>query len=64
MSKEHFEKQEEIISNKYMSASGEGTIDVSKSLNKYLPSSKKIYGGIAIVVGIVIVLSIYNKNKK
>ena len=44
MSKEHFEKQEEIISNKYMSANGEGTINVSKSIDKYLPSSKKIYG--------------------
>ena len=64
MSYEHFARQEEEISNTYMSANGEGTIDIPKLLRVKSPSALKIYGGVAILFGLGLLVYLYNKNKK
>tara|TARA_B100000780_G_C20902501_1_gene359235 strand:- start:46 stop:249 length:204 start_codon:yes stop_codon:yes gene_type:complete len=62
---EYFARQEEEISNKYMSANGDGNmqIDIPKATGLDSITNKIFLGG-AIFLGIGIALFIYKKIKK
>ena len=63
--KAYFTQQEEEISNKYMSANGDGNMQINIPKATGLDSiTNKIYGGVAILFGLGLIVYLYNKNKK
>ena len=65
---EYFARQEEEISNKYMSANGDGNMKINTpkatGLDSIFNKIGVIYGGVAILFSLGLIVYLYNKNKK